>query len=72
MIDVETIKRVTKSDIEIKVEVGERTEDHDVYITYNGYQWSGFTCRTLDDLEKLYYAIGEYLQEHDDGKRTND
>lgn len=46
------------------IEIGRKFDEHDVYITYNGRQWSGFTCRSLADLEKLYYAIGAYLQEH--------
>jgi hypothetical protein len=56
--------------MQVKVEVGYHNTDHDVFITYNGNQWSGLTARSLEDLEKIYYTIGEYLQEHDNETET--
>ena len=30
-------------------------------VTYNGYQWTGLTLKTDDDIEKVIKTLNEYL-----------
>lgn len=45
------------------IEIKEGRFGHDVYISYNGSQWSGLTTKNIPDLEQLYTVIGFYLED---------
>ncbi len=49
---------------------GSDDRPHGVYISSNGYQWSGFTMRDTGQLTVLRDAIDEYLLTcHEEGVR---
>lgn len=36
---------------------------HSIMKTNNGYQWSGFALRNLDEVRALHDAVGQYIRE---------
>jgi hypothetical protein len=68
MIDAKAQVTVGIMDDKLFIEVGrqcpwDKPRYHSVLVSRNGYQWSGFTCHSIEELVGVRDAIDSYLGE---------